>query len=285
MPSISILDSTIYYEETGVGTPIVFLHGNPTTSYLWRNITPALPGYRRLAPDLIGMGRSGRPPLEYSFADQARYLDAWFDALELTGVILAGHDWGGTLALDWAARHPERVRGIAFMETMLRPMHWADFPPEVAERFRALKTEGLGENIVLQGNTFIEQTLQATVLSGLSGEDLHAYTQSYTTPESRRAVLEWTRSMPVDGEPAAVIERMQHFNTWLADSVDVPKLLMAFEGPGKSLAIGADMIAWCRANYANLSVVNCDAAKHNAPEDQPEEIAQSRGKWLEQINI
>lgn len=285
MPSISILDSTIYYEETGVGTPIVFLHGNPTTSYLWRNITPALPGYRRLAPDLIGMGRSGRPPLEYSFADQARYLDAWFDALELTGVILAGHDWGGTLALDWAARHPERVRGIAFMETMLRPMHWADFPPEVAERFRALKTEGLGENIVLQGNTFIEQTLQATVLSGLSGEDLHAYTQSYTTPESRRAVLEWTRSMPVDGEPAAVIERMQHFNTWLADSVDVPKLLMAFEGPGKSLAIGADMIAWCRANYANLSVVNCGAAKHNAPEDQPEDIAQSLGKWLEQIGI
>ncbi|HAO2892116.1 TPA: alpha/beta fold hydrolase, partial [Escherichia coli] len=128
MPSISILDSTLYYEETGVGTPIVFLHGNPTTSHLWRNITPALSGYRRLAPDLIGMGRSGRPSLGYSFADQARYLDAWFDALGLSDVILVGHDWGGTLALDWAARHPERVRGVAFMETILRPMRWADFP-------------------------------------------------------------------------------------------------------------------------------------------------------------
>lgn len=129
MPTIDVLDSTMYYEEIGTGTPFVFLHGNPTSSHLWRNVLPGVQGpVRRLAVDLIGMGRSGKPDIAYSFADHARYLDAWFDALGLDRVVLVGQDWGGALAFDYAARHPERVRGIAFLEAIVRPMSWEEFP-------------------------------------------------------------------------------------------------------------------------------------------------------------
>ena len=123
MPDISVLDSTMYYEDHGVGNPVVLLHGNPTSSYLWRNVIPELTGQARcLAPDLIGMGRSGKPDIAYRFADHARYLDAWFEALDIDGVTLVAHDWGGALGFDWASRHPGRVTGIAFMETIVRPL-------------------------------------------------------------------------------------------------------------------------------------------------------------------
>jgi len=122
MPEIPVLDSTIHYQESGTGTAFVFLHGNPGSSHLWRNVLPRVGSGRLLAPDLIGMRRSGKPDIPYLFADHARYLDAWFDALDLDGVVLVGHDWGGALAFDWAARHPERVLGIAFLESIVKPM-------------------------------------------------------------------------------------------------------------------------------------------------------------------
>ena len=136
MPDLSILDSTMHYEESGSGGPLVFLHGNPTSSYLWSNVLPNIGvSGRLLAPDLIGMGASGKPDIAYSFVDHARYLDAWFDALELDDVVLVGHDWGGALAFDWAARHPERVRGVAFMEAIIRPLSWEELPaPKAAPR-------------------------------------------------------------------------------------------------------------------------------------------------------
>ncbi len=281
MSEISVLDSNIYYEEAGIGAPMVFLHGNPTTSYLWRHITPRLRGqFRCLAPDLIGMGRSGRPPIGYAFADHARYLDAWFDALDLKEVVLVGHDWGAALAFDWASRNADRVRGIVFMEAVMRPMHLNGMPPEVAERFRALRTPGVGERIVLDGNDFIEKTLRATVLSDLSDGDIAAYTAPYSSPESRKALLQWTRSMPFDGEPADVVSRIEHFIDWLAFSPTVPKLLLPFDGPAGSLVIDQDAVAWCKARIANLRVKLCGPAKHNAPEDQPEEIAAAIGDWL-----
>ena len=135
MADIAVLDSTIHYEEVGAGTPFVFLHGNPTSSYAWRNVLPAFgaPG-RLLAPDLIGMGQSGKPDIDYSFDDHSRYLDAWFDAVGVDSVVLVGHDWGGALAFDWATRHRDRVRGIAFMETIVRPFTWDDFPGSARPR-------------------------------------------------------------------------------------------------------------------------------------------------------
>src|SRR3954449_12116082 len=154
MPDIDVLDSTIHYEgDTG---PFVYLHGNPTSSHAWRRVLPRTGG---LAPDLIGMGRSGKPDIAYSFADHARYLDAWLDAMELDDVVLIGHDWGGALAFDWAARHPGRTRGIVFMEPIVRPTAWADLPEPARPVFEALRTPGAGERMVLEENVFIERAL------------------------------------------------------------------------------------------------------------------------------
>jgi len=180
---------------------------------------------RCLAPDLIGMGRSGKPDVAYRFADHDEYLDAWFDALALDGVVLVGIDWGGALAFDWATRHPGRTRGVAFMETIVRPMSWAEYPAAARPRFEAFRTPGVGERMVLDENVFIEQALRMTVLGGLSEEDHKAYSTPYPTRDSRRPLLEWPRAMPLDGEPADVVNRIEAYEKWLANSEDVPKLL------------------------------------------------------------
>ena len=137
MPLLSVLDSTMFHAASGEGAAFVFLHGNPTSSYLWRNVIAQLRSpARSLAPDLIGMGQSGKPDIAYRFGDHARYLDAWFDAAAIGEAVLIGHDWGGALAMDWAARHPGRIRGLVLMETILRPMSWADFPGSHRSRQR-----------------------------------------------------------------------------------------------------------------------------------------------------
>jgi haloalkane dehalogenase len=285
MPTIEVLDSTMFYEDMGVGTPLVFLHGNPSSSYLWRNVLPRIgePG-RCLAPDLIGMGRSGKPDVPYRFADHARYLDDWFDALELDGVVLIGHDWGGALAFDWATRHPGRTRGVAFMETIVRPMSWDEFPAGARSRFEAFRTPGVGETMVLAENVFIEQSLRLTVLSGLSDEDLEAYRGPYPTRDSRRPLLAWPRAMPLDGEPADVVSRIEAYDDWLARSDDVPKLLLTFD-TSPTLMIGTEMTAWCSTNISNLEIAHCGAAGHLAPEDQPEAIAAAITMWANRHHL
>ena len=150
MATVEVLDSFMSYRDVGAGdVPVVFLHGNPVSSYVWRNVTPHVSGQTRcLAPDLIGMGESGKPDLAYRLADHVRYLDAWFDAMNLNDVVLVGHDWGGTLAMDWAARHPGRVRGIAVTETFLRPVRSEELAPPVAGLFRAYRSPA-GEKLSL----------------------------------------------------------------------------------------------------------------------------------------
>jgi haloalkane dehalogenase len=286
MPTIDVLDSTMFYEQAGSGTPLVFLHGNPTSSYLWRHVLPRIgaPG-RCLAPDLIGMGRSGKPDVAYRFADHARYLDAWFDALALEDVVLVGHDWGGALAFDWATRHPGRTRGVAFLETIIRPLSWADFPGPARPRYETLRAPGLGETKVLDENFFIEQALRATVRSGLSDADLQAYRAPYPTRESRRPLLEWPRAMPIEGEPADVVSRIEAYDDWLAISHDVRKLLLTFDGSVDTLLLGPAMIAWCATNIASLEIENCGPAAHLAPEDQPEAIAAAITRWLDRHQL
>jgi haloalkane dehalogenase len=273
MPTIDVLDSTIHYEREG-DSPFVYLHGNPTSSHVWRNVLPRTGG---LAPDLIGMGRSGKPDIAYRFDDHARYLDAWFDALELEDVILVGYDWGGALAFDWAARHPERVRGIAFFETILKPLEWDEYPAVAQERFKAFRTPGTGERLVLEENVFIAQALHATTLTDLSDADYGAYAAPYPTPESRRPLLEWSRSSPIGGEPLDVIARVEAYDAWLATS-DLPKLLLTFDS-SPTLLIGPELTAWCEANIANLEIRACGPAGHMAPEDQPEAIAAAVAEW------
>jgi haloalkane dehalogenase len=281
MPTVEVLDSTMFYTEVGAGVPLVFLHGNPTSSYLWRRVIAEIePPGRCLAPDLIGMGDSGKPPIAYRFADHARYLEAWFDALELHDVVLIGHDWGGALAFDWASRHPRRTRGLVFMETILRPMSWDDLPEAARPLFRSLRTPGMGEGLALDQNVFIEQALPATVATGLSDEDLDAYRKPYPTRDSRLPLLQWPRQLPLDGEPPDVVERVKAYDAWLARSPEVPKLLLAFD-PGPGTMIAGPLVDWCRDNIAGLEIQACGPAGHHAPEDRPEPIAAAIVAWAD----
>ncbi|NUP04274.1 MAG: haloalkane dehalogenase [Nonomuraea sp.] len=285
MPVQHVLDSAVSYRETGSGRPIVFLHGNPTTSHLWRNVIPAVGEGRRLAPDLIGMGESGKPGIDYTFADHARYLDAWFDALELDDVLLVGHDWGGALAFDWAARHPGRVRGIAVNETIVKPMTWEEFPEGGRELFRAIKTPGVGEKMILDDHAFVLRGLPGSVATPISQGDLDVYSKPYPTPESRLPLLRWARSMPLGGEPADVVARVEAYDRWLAASADVPKLLIAF-APGPGTMLHQDLIDWCAATMANLDVRRYDeVAGHHAPEDHPELIAEAVTTWMDRHGL
>ncbi len=246
---------------------MVFLHGNPTSSYLWRKILPAVgePG-RRLAPDLIGMGGSGKPDIAYTFDDHARYLDAWIEALGLDDIVFVGHDWGAALAFDWAARHPRRVRGIACTEPVIKPMTWQEFGP-ARPLFEALRTPGTGEDMILNKNLFIEEVLPSMAVSGLGDDDLAAYRAPYPTPESRKPMLQWARSMPLEGEPADVVARMERFDEWLASSPGVPKLFLAFE-PGTD----PGLIEWCASHITALEIAKLGKAGHDAEEDQPDAI-------------
>ncbi|AXB42572.1 haloalkane dehalogenase [Amycolatopsis albispora] len=274
------MSEILFHRETGTGAPIVFLHGNPTSSHLWRHVLPAVGGPgRRLAPDLIGMGESGKPPIDYSFDDHARHLDAWFDALHLDEVVLVGHDWGGALAFDWAARHPGRVRGIAFTETIVKPMTWAEFPEAGRELFRTIKAPGAGEELMLDRNLFIES------LSGLAEADFDAYRRPYPTRESRLPLLHWARMMPLDGEPADVVARVERYDEWLATTPEVPKLLLTFQ-PGYGTMLTPELIAWCAEHIAGLDIVAHDlVAGHHTPEDQPEAVAATITAWLDKHQL
>jgi haloalkane dehalogenase len=281
VPTLDVLDSTMAYLDRGTGTPVVFLHGNPTSSHAWRGVLDRFDGPARLlAPDLIGMGASGKPASAYRFGDHADYLDAWIDGLGLDRIVLVGHDWGGSLALDWAARHPERVLGVAFMETVVRPMTWDDLPPGGRERFQRLRVPGVGEEMVLDNNEFIEFSLPRTAVSPIAPQDMEVYRAPFRTRESRLPILTWSRSMPMDGDPADVQARVEHYDGWLESTPEVPKLLLWFSGNG-TLMIGPETLAWCRDHIAGLEVRDCGVAGHHAPLDRPDEIAAALAAWTE----
>lgn len=284
MPETPVLDSTIHYQDSGTGTAFVFLHGNPSSSHLWRDVLPRVGRGRLLAPDLIGMGRSGKPDIPYHFADHARYLDAWFDALALDRVVLIGHDWGGALAFDWAARHPERVRGLAFLESIVKPMAWEELSPQARKRSETIRTPGAGEDMVLDRDLFVRQAFTGGVLTPVGDADLRTYLAPYPTRDSRRPILAWARQMPLGGEPAALVSRIEAYDRWLAASTDVPKLLMTFEG-SPTLLIGRDLADWCRTHIAALETVHCGEAGHHAPEDRPDEIAAAVSAWADRHGL
>ncbi|TYB59867.1 haloalkane dehalogenase [Nonomuraea sp. PA05] len=279
MPEIKVLDSTFYHEDQGEGVPFVFLHGNPASSRIWRQVLPGVagPGRRLLAPDLIGMGRSGRPDVPYRFDDHARYLDAWFDALGLDEVVLVGHDWGGALAFDWAARHPGRTRGVAFLETFVRPLRSAELGDGPRARSELIRSPE-GETLVLDKNMLLETAFTGGVLHPLSEEERRPYLEPYPTRESRRPLLQWARSQPIDGDPADVVERIEGYGKWLAASDEVPKLLLTFDS-SPTLLITEAMAAWCAGNIAGLETEHCGPAGHHAPEDSPHAIAAAIGAW------
>jgi len=278
---VSVLDSEMSYIDTGKGDPIVFLHGNGTFSYLWRNVIPHVERLGRcLAPDLIGMGDSGKNPSgSYRFVDHAKYFDAWFEILGLNKkVTLVGHDWGGALGFYWAYRHPEEIKGIVYMETFVQPMSWDQWPKVIAERFKALRSPA-GEEMVLRDNIFVEKQLPARVLRGLTEEEMAVYRRPYLEPgESRRPTLTWPREVPLGSEPADVVKIIDEYGKWLATG-EVPKLFINAD-PG-SILVGPQR-EFCRS-WANQQEVTVKGI-HFIQEDSPAEIGQAIAAFLAQIH-
>ena len=273
---IAFLETEISYVDTGAGEPVVFLHGNPTSSYLWRNVIPHVEGLGRcLAPDLVGMGDSGAAPDgSYRFVDHARYLDAWFEALGLTNVTLVVHDWGSALGFYWAYRHPERVRGIAYMEAVVRPLTWEEWRDESRQIFQDLRSEA-GEEMVLEKNLFIEGILPSAVLRDLTEEEMNVYRRPYLEPgESRRPTLTWPRELPINGEPEDVVSIVDDYSKWLAQS-DVPKLFVNAE-PGAILT--GSQREFCR-RWPNQEEVTVGGA-HFLQEDSPQEIGEAVASFV-----
>jgi len=278
MERARVLDTEMAYVDTGRGRPVVFLHGNPTSSILWRDVIPHVaPVARCLAPDLVGMGQSGKSPSgSYRFVDHARYLDAWLEAVGLTrDVTLVVHDWGSALGFHWARRHPDRVAGLVYMEAIVRPVTWAEWPENARKIFQAMRSPA-GEELVLQKNVFVERILPASILRTLSDAEMDAYRAPFREPgESRRPTLTWPREIPVDGEPADVVAIVDAYGKWLAQS-QLPKLFVNAD-PG-SILVGAQRDV-CRA-WPNQEEVTVKGL-HFIQEDSPREIGEAIRAFVE----
>lgn len=276
----TVLGKRMAYVEMGTGDPIVFLHGNPTSSYLWRNIMPHLQDRGRcLAPDLIGMGDSDKlddpGPGSYRFVEHRKYLDALLDNLGVGDrVVFVIHDWGSALGFDWANRHRDRVRGIAYMEAVVRPVTWADWPDAARQVFQGFRSPA-GEDMVLDKNVFVERVLPGSILRKLSEDEMAVYRRPYGNPgEDRRPTLTWPREIPIEGEPADVTEIVQAYADWMAGN-DLPKLFINAE-PGAILT--GPQREFCRT-WPNQREVTVKGS-HFIQEDSPDEIGAAIAEWV-----
>jgi haloalkane dehalogenase len=273
---VQVLDMEMSYVDTGRGDPTVFLHGNPTSSYLWRNIIPYVAEYGRcLAPDLVGMGRSGKSPTRaYRFVDHARYLDAWFGALDLNrNIILVLHNWGSALGFHRAFRHRDQVQAIVYMEAIAQPRRWDDFPNGRDAMFRALRSER-GEHMVLDENFFIEVVLPKSIIRKLSDEEMTAYRAPFQDREARFPTLVWPRELPIEGAPADVVKIVEPYGEWLARS-DLPKLFINAD-PGAQIV--GRIRDFCRG-WPNQREVTVPGI-HFIQEDSPDEIGAAMREFL-----
>ncbi len=271
------------FVESGEGDPIVFLHGNPTSSYLWRNVIPHLQGLGRcIAPDLIGMGDSDKlddsGPDRYTFVEHRAYLDELLNRLGITeNVILVVHDWGSALGFDWANRHREAVQGIVYMEAVVKPMEWDEWPEAAADIFRGFRSDA-GENMVLEQNLFIEAVLPGSILRELTEEEMQAYRAPFLDAgEGRRPTLTWPRQIPLAGEPADVVDIVADYGAWLSGS-DVPKLLINAE-PGAILNGSVLEFARSWPNQTEVTV----RGSHFIQEDSPDEIGEAAADFVSKL--
>ena len=268
------------YVDEGEGDPIVLLHGNPTSSYLWRNVIPELEGCGRvIVPDLIGQGDSEKLPAEegpdrYSFEVAYTYLRDLLVALGVQErVTLVLHDWGSGLGFHWASQHPDAVRGIAYMEAIVRPVSWEDWPESARGIFQGFRSEK-GEDLILKRNMFVEAVLPSAMLRTPTDEEMEHYRAPFGSPDDRQPTLNWPRQIPIAGEPAHMVELVEQYAQWMASNT-VPKLFINAE-PG-SILIGPQR-EFCRS-WANQTEVTVPGL-HFVQEDSPAEIGQAVAQWL-----
>ena len=273
---VQVHGSRMHYVEEGAGDPVLFLHGNPTSSYLWRNVIPHLsPLARCIAPDLIGMGKSDKPDIEYRFFDHVRYVDGFIEALGLRNITFVGHDWGSALAFHHARRHEDDVKGLAFMEAIVRPVTWDEWPEQARQMFQAFRTPQVGWDLLVNQNAFVEQVLPGAIFRKLSQEEMDRYREPFLDPASRKPVWRWPNELPIEGEPADVVEAAQAYADWLGKS-DVPKLLL-YAQPGAIMR--EPLVEWCRKNVRNLKAVDIGPGVHFVQEDRPHEIGEAIAQW------
>ncbi len=276
---VQVQGRSVSYIEVGTGDPILFLHGNPTSSYLWRNIIPHLEDRGRcIAPDLIGMGDSDKLPESgpdrYRYVEHRSYLDGFIDRMGLDrNVTLVAHDWGSALGFDWASRHAGAVRGIAYMETIVKPVTWDDWPKS-AHVFQGFRSPA-GEAMVLEKNIFVERVLPGSIIRKLTDAEMDVYRRPFREPgEGRRPMLTWPRQIPIEGEPRDVVEIVEKYGRWLAQS-PVPKLFINAK-PGAILT--GPQREFCRSwpNQTETTV----RGVHFIQEDSPDEIGRAVRDWL-----
>ena len=283
--SIDLLDSNIAYVDEGEGPVVLFLHGNPTSSYLWRNIIPFVTdGYRAIAPDLIGMGNSGKPDIGYTFAEHAAYIDAFIETLGLTDITLVIHDWGSILGMRYARLNETNVRGVAFMEAGIPPAlpapSYEAMGPQNAQLFQTLRSP-MGEELVLQKNFFVEEVLgKLGVAEPLSEAVMENYRAPVPTPESRKPTLVWPRQIPIGGEPADTGAVITANGDWLY-STSLPKLMFHVT-PGALMP--PPVVEFVKANASNLEDVYLGEGVHYVQEDHPDAIGTALREWLDRLS-
>ena len=277
----TVLGRQMAYHEVGTGDPVVFLHGNPTSSYLWRNVVPHVsPLARCIVPDLIGQGDSSKldesGPDSYTFAEHRGFLDDLLEQLDLGDkVTFVIHDWGSALGFDWANRHRDRVAGIAYMEAIVRPVSWDEWPEKARGIFQSLRSSA-GEEMVLKKNLFVEAILPASILRKLDNAEMDEYRRPFAEPgEGRRPTLSWPRQIPIEGEPQNVVEIVQSYADWLSGA-EVPKLFVNAE-PGSILTGAPREFARSWPNQTEVTV----SGSHFIQEDSPDEIGNAIADWLQ----
>jgi haloalkane dehalogenase len=276
---IDVHGSKMHYIDEGEGDPILFLHGNPMSSYLWRNVVPHLSGQGRcIVPDLIGMGKSDHPDIAYRFDDQYRYLSGFIENLGIgSNVTLVIHDWGSGLGFRWAHDHAGDVKAIAFMEAMIKTMSMDEFPPSLRGAMRMMRAPVTGWLMVSVGNIFLKKMVPDLTHATLSPEALAYYRSAFPTIASRKPILQWPRELPVDGKPADNSAVVEAYRQWLTET-ELPKLL--FHGDD-GVAIKQAEVAWCRENLSNLDIVDLGEGSHFLQETHPHTIGTELSRWYD----
>jgi haloalkane dehalogenase len=277
---IEINGSNIHYIEEGAGDPIVFIHGNPTSSYLWRNIIPYLtPHARCIALDLIGMGKSDKPEIDYRLADHINYVEGFIEKLALTNITFVIHDWGSALGFHYAMHHESNIKGIAFMEAILKSATWDNFPKDFKMGFKLFRTPVIGWLMIVGMNIFVEQILPKAIVRKLTGEEKKHYGAPYRRLKDRKPLWRWPNEVPIEGRPADVTKIVEHYNRMLQES-ELPKLLF-FAHPGGILR--STMVAWCKQNLKNLKTIDIGPGIHYLQEDNPHLIGSELAQWYKDL--
>jgi len=277
---LEVSGSKMHYIDVGEGDPILFLHGQPTSSYLWRNIIPHLQSSGRcIAPDLIGMGKSDKPDIDYIFEDHYQYLEKFIEKLGLRNITLVIHDWGSGLGFHYANKHRDNIKGIAFMEALIKTMTWDEFPADYKIIFKMIRTPFLGWLMLSVANMFLNKVVPDSIVRKLSKEEINTYNEPYPSVASRKPVRTWPLQIPINGKPKSVYDIITAYNKWLTET-EIPKLCL-YAHPGAILK--KKEIEYIVTSFPKTKMVDVGKGIHYLQEDNPHLIGQEIAKWLDEI--